>query len=95
MNQRAALLVEKLGHFRIAVAQRVDCDAGGEVEVLSVFNVIEVTSFTLLEHWRRPNVGGHHVLQLGIYKAGGLRVRWRVGSGKRGFSLQQVIGISI
>ena len=54
------LLGDQLGHLGVAVTERVDGDAGGEIEVLPVLNVPEIGALALDEHGRRAGVGGHH-----------------------------------
>lgn len=81
MHERAALLVQHLCDCRVAVAQGVDRDSGCEVEVLPVLDVVEVAAFAFVEHGRGADVGGHHVLLVRVYEAGGLRVGWGIGCG--------------
>lgn len=58
----ANLLVHQLTEPRVAVAERVHGDAGGEVDVASVFEVPEVAAGAFGEDWHWPYVGCYHVL---------------------------------
>lgn len=72
------LLSEQLGHLGVAVTQSIDGDTRSEVEVLSVLNVPQETSFSLLEHGWWANIGRDHERCRLAYQAAGLRVRLRI-----------------
>ena len=81
------LLGEQLGHLGITVAQGIDSDSGCEVEVLSVLNIPQEATFSLLEHGRRADVGGDHVWCRLAYQTASLRVRGGVRCSQRCFFL--------
>lgn len=66
------LLGEQLGHLGITVAQSIDGDSRSEVEVLSVLNIPQEATFSLLEHGRRADIGGNHVRCRLAYETAGL-----------------------
>jgi hypothetical protein len=54
------LFEEDAAHLFVAVSERVDCNTGGEVQVLSVVQIVQVAALAFVEHGRWANVGGHH-----------------------------------
>ena len=81
------LLGEQFGHLRITVTQGIDGDSRCEIEVLSVFNIPQEATFSLLEHRRRADIGGNHVWSGLAYETAGLRVRRRIRCGQGCFLL--------
>ena len=63
----------------VAVAEAVDGDASGEVEIAAVFEVPETAAFAFGEDRWGPDVRGDHVGGLGGSHYSGLGVFWRVG----------------
>lgn len=61
VDQRAGLVVEDAQEFGVGVAQGGDGDAGGEVEVPPVFEVVEVGAVGFGEDGGRARVSCDHV----------------------------------
>jgi hypothetical protein len=54
------------------MAERIDSNTGGEVEVFAVLNIPHIASLALLEHRWWADIGRNHVWQLLVHEAGGL-----------------------
>jgi len=78
------LLPEDFTHSGVAVAEGVDGDASGKVEVPPVFNVPEVAAFAFSHHGGRTHVGRDH--KRGVFAGqgggGGVGGRVRVWEGE-------------
>ena len=88
VDQRPRLLPDQFRHLGVAVAQRVDGDARGEVEVFPVLDVPEVAAFASDHHGRGADVGRDHVLGVLADDGGGLRIARWVGVREGGFVLR-------
>ena len=88
VDQGFGLRGDDLRDGRVAVAEGVDGDARGEVEVASVFDVPDVAALAFDHHGRWAHVGRDHVLGVVFDKGGGGRVGRGVMVGKASFSLR-------
>ena len=61
MDECLGLVLYDSGNCGIGMSKRIDCDTCREVQICSVFVVIEYAAFALHHHWRRSNIGRHHV----------------------------------
>ena len=88
VDQRLGLGGDDLRDGRVAVAEGVDGDTRGEVEVAAVFDVPDVAALAFDHHGRRAHVGRDHVLGVVFDEGGGGGVGGRVVVGEAGFSLR-------
>lgn len=84
------LFAQHLCHARIAVAERIDSNAGCEVEILPVLNVPHVASLALLEHRWWADIGRDHVWELLVHEAGGLGAWVWIRSCETGIALHNI-----
>jgi hypothetical protein len=56
------------------MSQGIDSNSRREVKIFPILHIPHIASLPFLEHWRRPHIGGHHIMKLVIDEAGCLRV---------------------
>ena len=88
VHQRLGLRGDDLRDGRIAVAEGVDGDACGEVEVAAVLDVPNVAALAFDHHRGRAHVGRDHVLGMVFDEGGGGGIRGRVVVGEASLSLR-------
>jgi hypothetical protein len=59
VHQRARLLLDRLGQMRMAMAQYVDRDAGGEIQIFLAILAIKVGAFAAHRPHLASRINGH------------------------------------
>ena len=64
VQQLACLLGQGCGDFRVGIAEAVDADSGGQVDILLALHVPERRALAVIQSNRKPTIGIHDVLIL-------------------------------
>ena len=79
VDEQAGLLAEHPQDARVAVAQRVDADAGEQIEVALAAQIEHVASLAPVEHQRVAGIGREHIASLQIHDLLCCGNRFRIG----------------
>ena len=75
MDQGRRLLLDRLGQMRMAVAEQIDRDAAGEIEIFLAILAIELHAFASHRPHRRARVNGHKGRDGHDGAPGGMRIK--------------------
>jgi hypothetical protein len=81
MDQLLCLVINKVAKVLVVVAERIDGDAGSEVDVPAILNIKEVASISLHKHLRRARIGSDHEREMLAHQRGALGVCRRIEGG--------------